>query len=394
MSYVLKLCGWYPSEIDAFSGDFVQRHARSIATQVPVVVVFATKDETRRSGGIRLNKTVEGQLVEYRFYYPASPLLDKLFSQWFYLKVIKRLVPSLLQERGEPAVVHVNIAWKPAIWASYLRKRYTWPIVVTENSTEYQPNAAFNIRHQSRWRQKQTAQLFQHSKLFISVSSQLANMIQQLYGNIKWTVVPNAVDTQIFFPAQHKASGKYRIIHISTLTYQKNPEGLLRVFDHLLERMLDLEIEIVGPETPLLNLWLNASDQKDRIIFSGLIPYEKVAQRLQHADLLVLFSRYENLPCVILEALCCGVPVVATDVGGVAEVISNANGQLVKSEDEDGLLNAIMEMRQKNDFIDRKSIANVARTKFNFETIGRQFLDAYQSAGIRINNRQDEPNNK
>lgn len=390
MSYVLKLCGWYPSKTDVFSGDFVQRHALSISTQIPVVVVFATKEANRRHGGIRIEKNVEGQLEEYRFYYPAPRFLGKVLSQWFYLKVIRQFIPELLQRKGPPAVVHVNIGWKTTIWARYLSKRFDWPMVVTENSTEYQPNAQFNIRSQSRWRQTLTAQLFKNSRCFISVSKQLANVVQQLYGPLEWTVVPNAVDTRIFFPVQKNAGGNFRIIHISTLTYQKNPEGLFRVFGQLLASIPDLEIEIVGPDTALLRQWLHTSIHKDRILFSGLIPYEKVAQRLQQADLLVLFSRYENLPCVILEALCCGVPIVSTDVGGIAEVISDANGQLVKSEDEVGLYNAILEMKKKDNSIDKESIAEIARAKFNFETIGRQFLEAYQSAGIEMNTRKEE----
>ncbi|HSR37807.1 MAG TPA: glycosyltransferase family 4 protein [Phnomibacter sp.] len=382
MSYVLKLCGWYPSENDVFSGDFVQRHAQSIATQIPVVAVFATKEANRRTGGIRMEKTIVGQLEEYRFYYPCSWWFDKVISQWYYLKVIKRFIPALLREKGEPAAMHVNIAWKAAIWAGYLRRRFDWPMVVTENSTEYQPGALFNIRNQNRWRQRLTAQLFQNSRSFISVSEQLAKVVQQLYGPLSWTVVPNAVNTNLFFPVEKAVREKFRIIHISTLTHQKNPEGLLQVFGQLLDRSPDLEIEILAPDTALLKQWLQSSVHSNRIIFTGLVPYHQVAQRLQQADLLVLFSRYENLPCVILEALCCGVPVVSTDVGGVPEVISEANGKLVGNEDEKGLLNAILEVKENYHQYDREAIAEEACTQFNFETIGKQFLTAYQKAGI------------
>jgi glycosyltransferase involved in cell wall biosynthesis len=387
MSYVLKLCGWYPSENDVFSGDFVQRHAQSIATQIPVVAVFATKEANRRTGGIRMEKTVSGKLEEYRFYYPGARLFDKVVSQWYYLEVIKRFIPALLREKGYPDVVHVNIAWKTAIWANYLRKRYDWPMVVTENSTEYQPGALFNIRKQNRWRQRLTAQLFQNSRCFISVSEQLAAVVQQLYGPMPWTVVPNAVNTQLFFPVEKKVRDKFRIIHISTLTYQKDPEGLLRVFSQLLDKLPDLEIEILAPATELLEQWLQSSDHSNRIIFTGLVPYDQVAKRLQQADLLVLFSRYENLPCVILEALCCGIPVVSTDVGGVAEVISEFNGRLVKNEDENGLLKAILEVKANYRQYDREAIAEEACGQFNFETIGKQFLAAYQKAGISFPSR-------
>jgi glycosyltransferase involved in cell wall biosynthesis len=196
--------------------------------------------------------------------------------------------------------------------------------------------------------------------------------------------VPNAVNTQLFFPVAKEVRDTFRIIHISTLTHQKNPEGLLQVFGQLLERLPDLEIEILAPATELLKQWMQSSVHSNRLIFTGLVPYNQVAQRLQQADLLVLFSRYENLPCVILEALCCGVPVVSTDVGGVPEVISEFNGKLVGNEDEKGLLNAILEVKANYHQYDRDAIAEEACAQFNFETIGMQFLAAYQKAGISI----------
>jgi len=49
------------------------------------------------------------------------------------------------------------------------------------------------------------------------------------------------------------------------------------------------------------------------------IPHREVASILQSTDLLLMFSNYENLPCVILEAFACGVPVISTDVGGIKE---------------------------------------------------------------------------
>jgi glycosyltransferase involved in cell wall biosynthesis len=74
--------------------------------------------------------------------------------------------------------------------------------------------------------------------------------------------------------------------------------------------------------------------------------------------------------------------VVSTDVGGVAEVISEFNGRLVKNEDENGLLKAILEVKANYRQYDREAIAAEASGQFNFETIGKQFLAAYQKAGI------------
>ena len=72
-----------------------------------------------------------------------------------------------------------------------------------------------------------------------------------------------------------------------------------------------------------LNLSANA------IQFTGMLPYEEVARLMRNSDAFVLFSLYENMPCVVLEALCCGLPVITSDVGGLKEVINQENGVLV-----------------------------------------------------------------
>lgn len=385
MSYVLKLCGWYPSKLDAFSGDFVHRHAQAIATKIPVVALFATKDGGRTSGGIVFERLQENQLTSIIAYYPSKKWFDKWWSQWYYLKIIRMVMPEILQKFGSPTLVHVNIAWKAAIWMHYLRKKHRWPFVVTENSTEYQPGAHLNIQSVSALRQRLTRQLFQFCLRFIPVSAQLGKQVQHLFGPIPFSVVPNAVDTKLFFPAEPKESGPFSILHISTLTYQKNPEGLLSVFDKLLLTHPDIEIVIAGPVTPLLQQWKHAWDVNGANIHcTGMIPYAEVAKKIQASNLLVLFSRYENLPCVILEAHCAGVPVISTNVGGIAEVIDHTNGILVPEGDEPALESAIQEVLLGKIKFDNTAIATAAQQRYNFHAIGEAFIKAYQEAGINV----------
>jgi glycosyltransferase involved in cell wall biosynthesis len=84
------------------------------------------------------------------------------------------------------------------------------------------------------------------------------------------------------------------------------------------------------------------------IEFTGEIAYEEVAKAMQQADCLLLFSHIENSPCVIGEALCCGLPVIASRVGGIPELIDEQNGILVPAADETALLNAMKSGRLLN----------------------------------------------
>src|SRR5690606_41213396 len=70
----------------------------------------------------------------------------------------------------------------------------------------------------------------------------------------------------------------------------------------------------------------------DVVTFTGLKQGEELASLLRGSDLMLMFSHYENLPVVISEALCCGVLVISSDVGGIREVLKPRYGTLRSEE--------------------------------------------------------------
>ncbi len=104
----------------------------------------------------------------------------------------------------------------------------------------------------------------------------------------------------------------------------------------------------------------------------------QVANYLSNANALVLFSRYENLPCVILESFCCGLPVICTNVGGVAELITDANGILIASEDEQALHVAMKNMVDHYNSYNSEHISSMAKDAFSYEAVGRKINNVYE----------------
>ena len=102
-----------------------------------------------------------------------------------------------------------------------------------------------------------------------------------------------------------------------------------------------------------------------------------VATTMQAADALILFSKHENFPCVIIEALCCGVPVLSSNVGGVAEAVHSGNGQLVESGDVEALAAAMLQMMEGTVAYDNHMIATTAAALYNFNTVGNKFVTLY-----------------
>jgi glycosyltransferase involved in cell wall biosynthesis len=167
---------------------------------------------------------------------------------------------------------------------------------------------------------------------------------------------------------------------------QKNPEGILRAFEKLVKSGIDAELQMVGRLNDRLKRELAERNHlKDRLIISGELSYEEVAIQMKNASAFVLFSQVENLPCVILESLCCGIPVIATSVGGISEVVGSENGILVEPGNEAMLADAMQRMVQKYSMYDKPDISRKACALFNYQRVGAEYAKTYKQV-LRQNN--------
>ena len=107
---------------------------------------------------------------------------------------------------------------------------------------------------------------------------------------------------------------------------------------------------------------------------------EKVAKRLQGADLFVLATRADNHPLTVLEALGCGVPVIASRVGGIPEQLTEETGVLVEPGDPEALARAIDALLADPERRTRmgEAAAADARTRFSLERQVDAYLDLYE----------------
>lgn len=378
-NYVLWLVSWYPGKTDQFNGDFIERHARAVAAFTPIVIIFVTKDDSLIKGSFVIEKEITENLTVYRGYYGPSrfPLSEKVYSSFRYFYLQKKIFNQIRKGRGLPDLVHVHIAFKAGVFARYLKSKYRVPYIITEHWTGYYKKSPNSIYKAGFFPKQLTKWVLKGSSLLLPVANKLGETINQLTP-VKYKVIPNVVDTGLFF---YKPSvfQKTRFIHPSTMSYVKNPEGILRVAVELHQEGYEFELVMVGGVSDsLLELAKKSGALDQYLFFKKEIPYTQVATEMQNSSALILFSRFENLPCVILEALCCGLPVISTDVGGIKEVVNETNGILMKSEDEKALKNAFREMVDNYHLFDRRQIALDAVATFAYTIIGRQIFDTYK----------------
>ena len=117
-----------------------------------------------------------------------------------------------------------------------------------------------------------------------------------------------------------------------------------------------------------------------RVWFHGFLPKQEVASMMRTADLLVLPSHWENLPCVLLEAMASGLPVVATRVGGTSEIVDESCGELVPPGSADALAAAILRVANARGTYDPARMHATATSRYGYDAVARTLTEVYESA--------------
>jgi len=228
-----------------------------------------------------------------------------------------------------PDVAHVNQAWP---WAGgyAIAAALASPGVRTV-AVDHLPVGGAIPRLRRYGRRLLARRLDAH----VAVGERAAREVEQLVGLPAGSVlaVPNGVPAELPDPAPRLAPGTV-IGSLGRLTDQKDYAALVRV----LPRLDGVTLALVGdgPERPALERLAAELGVADRLTITGWI--DEARRSLPALDVFVLPSRWEGMPLVILEAMHAGVPVVATDVGSVAEAVADGEtGFVVAPGDGDAL---------------------------------------------------------
>lgn len=378
---ILWLVSWYPNKNDQFDGDFIQRHARAAAIYHDIHVIFVTDADIRKPVEEEWNYAT-GLTEQIIYFKRTQGVFRKLCKQWRWKRVFEKSVEAYINKNGLPDLVHVHIPWKAGLLALQLKKKYGLQYLVTEHWGIYNKTVVGNYFTMPTYFQQLLKEIYQESWLLVSVSHFLAECIVKITGEKKYTIIPNVVDTSLFFYKDEKYS-KFTFIHVSNMVPLKNVKDILEAFKVIVDKTdnEDIQLVLVGnrndeyiQEAKRLGLF------NTHVFFRGEVPYNQVAEEMRRAHCLVLFSDLETFSCVTSEALCCGIPVIAPGVGALPELINQGNGLLlIPSNDKTALVNAMSFIRQNYLQYDFPGIAKDAAGKYSYSIIAKEFDQLYSS---------------
>jgi len=222
---------------------------------------------------------------------------------------------------------------------------------------------------------------------------EVAELVAMGADRARVRVVPCGVDVRMFTPAgprAHRSSVRHRVVTVGRMVERKGIDGAIAA----LALVPDAELVVAGgpprtelaadPEARRLAALARSLDVDDRVTLLGAVARAGMPPLLRSADAVVCAPRYEPFGMVALEAMACGVPVVASAVGGLLDSVADGvTGVLVPPRDPDALAAALRALLA--DPARRAAMGRAGRRRalacFGWERIAEATLDAYRSLG-------------
>ena len=208
--------------------------------------------------------------------------------------------------------------------------------------------------------------------------------------------IPNAIDNTKFRPPNEKElkemekkkikEGKEDIITIVSISRQAERKGtdlLIEVIPEICKQMPNVNFIIGGdgPKKKLLDVMVDALGLKDRVKLTGFLPHQKVRDEMIKGQIYLNTSLTESFCIAIVEAASAGLYTIATDVGGVGEVLPEYMVKLVKP-DKESIINAIKDTIKNYENLKEKTKDNykVLKSIYNWDKVAKKTKLVYQRA--------------
>lgn len=226
------------------------------------------------------------------------------------------------------------------------------------------------------------SKLFRISDKVTSVASSVSKELGEYGMNpADVEVIGNGVNEKLFYPINNKTGERY-VLYTGRLSYRKGLFDFITCGINICSQCSDINFKLTGkgPLYDKLKQIVHESGYEERFKFLGHVEKSKLIELYQNATIFVLPSHYEGLPTTLLEAMSCGLPVVATAVSGNLDVIeSGKNGILVPIKSPDKMAQAISSLLSDENLRIKLGIAarKTIEEKYTWDTISNKILYNY-----------------
>ncbi|MFA6106324.1 MAG: glycosyltransferase [Patescibacteria group bacterium] len=312
---------------------------------------------------------------------------------WGYERERMSLVPGLSfkkLKKFKPDVIHVHtpfsVGWEGAACAKFLKV----PLVGTHHT--FFDHYLEHVRLDYDWAKGFSWKLFVR---FYNLCDLVLNPSRALNGEMisrglkkPGQVLANPIDTEFYRPADTETKPGLKkelgfsgplAIYTGRISYEKNIAEVIKVFALAAKKFTDARLLIVGdgPEKENLEKFAHELGISDRVKFAGFLFGAELVKALQAADVFITASLSENQPVSVLEAMSCGLPVIASRAAGIPEIVKDGeNGFLAAPGNTEEMAEKLIalladpEIRKKFSQNSRSNALNFSREKIADELAG------------------------
>jgi teichuronic acid biosynthesis glycosyltransferase TuaC len=353
---ILSLSCVFPNPADPGFGLFVRARLNRLAQAAEVKVIapiaridFATRPRFGRRGIPFRRRDGDLEILHPAWTYPPggfaiNPVL-----------LFQRVLPLAwrLRRRFDFQIIDSHFAFPDGIAAALLSKTLGVPFTITLRGSEV-------VHAEYRWRRKLMAWSMRKANRVFAVSERLRQFALALGADSdRAKTIPNGVDPVVFYPRDREQSRRQYgiatdakiVLSAGNLVELKGHHRVARAVAGLRKRGLAAELLIAGRAGRYeseLRRQITELGLEESVRLLGTLPAEELAGLMSASDVVCLASSREGWPNVVHEAMACGTPVVATNVGAVEEMVGGAeHGLVVPTGDPAPLEQALFDAFQK-----------------------------------------------
>ncbi len=341
MIRLLTFTNLYPDPVRPRHGIFVEHRLRKLVAtgkveaQVVCPVPWCPLPLNKKCTQYRIHdvplKEVRDGIVVHRPRYWVVPGITSAINPWSMARVGMAMIKNIVREGYDFDVIDAQYVYPDGIAGALIAAKLGKPVTFTARGSDV--NVALRQGIPTRW----FRHVQQQVAAFISVSEALkSGLINAGADPVRVHVIRNGVDLELFserdrlYVKQRLQINKKTILSVGNLIYEKGHHLVIQAMTQLPQ----VELIIIGSGIQLsflqsLAMRLNVAD---RIRWVSHVNQSQLAEFYSAAEVTVLASSREGMPNVLLESLACGTPVVATDVGGSAEIVADAAAGLLIQE--------------------------------------------------------------
>lgn len=370
---VLIVTNLFADPFNASRATFNQQQFARLAQQLDVTVMVPVSwlEILRQPLAYRRLKREALQRWPFADYVPfwyVPRVGRRLHAAFLFLSLMLQRLPTLVGGRWD--CLFGSWGYPDAVAVAAIAAITRTPMIAKVHGSDV------NVFTQEPARRRQICWALGRARHVVAVSQALADRLAELgVDPARTTVLYNGVDPARFYPVPRDQARRELgytdddriVLFVGNVQASKGCAELLQAFAQLRARVPRLKLVFVGagPLQRSLAEQGAALGVTDDLRFAGRLPHEQIVRWFGAADVFCLPSHAEGVPNVVLEAMACGTPVVATRVGGIPEVLPAYAGSMVPPRDAGALAEALF--TALNSAWDRPRIAGHARG-FDWDT--------------------------